>query len=70
MITAREYRAMVKDFIRNMDYHEVRDQFLQGVALAREVCPRNLRPAVEIMVVLSWIQLQWYRLLNWGLKRR
>jgi len=67
-MTASEYRAMWRSYIRHFGYAEAKVELQQGVAFCRDIYPNGAgRIMVETLNVTAHVKLQWYRLLSWGL---
>jgi hypothetical protein len=67
-MTASEYRAMWRSYIRHFSYVEAKVELQQGVAFCRDTFPDGAhRIMVETLHVIGHVKLQWYRLLSWGL---
>lgn len=66
-MTASEYRAMWREYIRYFGYKEAKVELQQGVAFCRDIYPKGAgRVMVETLHVVGHVKLQWYRLLSWG----
>lgn len=66
-MSAKEYRAMWRSYIKYFGYEEAKVEFQQGYAICKDVFPSGLyRVALELVRIIGFIKLQWYRLLHWG----
>lgn len=67
-MSAKEYRAMWREYIRYFGYKEAKADLREGVVFCRDIFPNGAsRIMVEVLHVVGHVKLQWYRLLSWGL---